>query len=80
MSFINQDERAAEMARLRTVEGLTLGEIAVRYGLSSSRVRQLINRHIYMATGRVDSRAISKAAAQIRREKAAADARACPRN
>lgn len=57
------------MARLRTVEGLTLGEIAARYGIGAERVRQLVNRHIYLTTGRLDAKAISEVAAQIRREK-----------
>jgi Sigma-70, region 4. len=36
-------ERDREMFRLRTVEGLTLDEIADRFGLHKKRVRQLLN-------------------------------------
>ncbi len=37
--------RASEMLRLREIEHLTLREIGERYGLTSERVRQILNRH-----------------------------------
>lgn len=65
------------MHRLRVVEGLTLGQIGARFGLGAERVRQLINQHLYRRTGRrIDAKAISSAAAQIRREKDLAAAHA----
>ncbi len=36
--------RAREMLRLRDEEHLTLREIAERYGITSERVRQIVNR------------------------------------
>jgi transcriptional regulator with XRE-family HTH domain len=38
-------EREQEMSRLRTVEGLTLEEIADRVGVGTERVRQLLRLH-----------------------------------
>lgn len=62
------DEREREMFRLRTVEGLTLGAIASRFGIGPERVRQLINRHVGETTGRPpDARGLSQTAKATRR-------------
>lgn len=48
MSISLQDPgRAAEMYRLRVQAGLTLQQVAERYGVSKERVRQRVNRHLY---------------------------------
>ncbi len=57
------------MYRLRTVEGMTLGEIGKRFGVGPERVRQLINRHIHQSTGQIPNPGqISRTAAEIRRQ------------
>jgi DNA-directed RNA polymerase sigma subunit (sigma70/sigma32) len=38
------DARAREMLRLRDEEHLTLREIGERYGITTERVRQIVNR------------------------------------
>lgn len=56
------------MFRLRTVEGLTLGAIAERFGVSPERARQLIADHVRQTTGRPpDTAGLSRTAKAIRR-------------
>lgn len=43
------DERAREMYRLRTVEGLTLRQLAERFQVSPERVRQLVYAYARVA-------------------------------
>lgn len=63
------DERAREMYRLRTVEGLTLRQLAQRFQVSPERVRQLLYAYA-RATGEQRSTvAISRAATAARRAK-----------
>jgi Mor family transcriptional regulator len=70
-------EREREMYRLHTVEGWTLNELARRYHVSRERVRQLLREYARERTGeRPSSRAISRMAAQARRERNLALARA----
>lgn len=62
-------ERQREMHRLRTIEGLTLGEIGARFGVGPERVRQLINRHVRHTTGQIPNPGqLSRTAAEIRRQ------------
>jgi Sigma-70, region 4 len=57
------------MYRLRTVEGLTLGEIGERFGVGPERVRQLINRHVRYTIGQIPNPGqLSRTAAEIRRQ------------
>lgn len=71
------DEREREMFRLRTVDGLTLGAIAARFGVGPERVRQLINRHVRETTGRPpDAAGLSQAAKATRRAADLAQAQA----
>lgn len=62
-------ERAHEMHRLRTVEGLTLRAIGERFGVGPERVRQIINHHINYGLGQKPNPGqISRTAAEIRRQ------------
>jgi transposase-like protein len=55
------------MYRLRTVEGLTLREVAERHGVSQSRARQIIIAYVRETTGRPAEHAqLSMAAAKAR--------------
>jgi transposase len=70
-------KREREMYRLRTVEGLTLRELARRFHLSPERVRQLLNE--YVRTGADEwpsARAMSRAATAVRRARDLARAQA----
>ena len=70
-------EREREMYHLRTVEGLTLRELARRFGLSPERVRQLLNQYVFTGTGEWPSaRAMSRAATAVRRARDLARAQA----
>lgn len=61
-------EREREVYRLRVSEGLTLRQIAQRFGIGPERVRQLLCRYVRQSTGRpVDAKAMSRAAAAVRR-------------
>jgi transcriptional regulator with XRE-family HTH domain len=61
------DERVREMYRLRTVEGLTLRQLAERFQVSPERVRQLVYAYA-RATGEQRSTvAISRVATAARR-------------
>jgi DNA-directed RNA polymerase sigma subunit (sigma70/sigma32) len=63
------DERGQEMYRLRTVEGLTLRQLAQRFQISPERVRQLVYSYA-RATGEQRSPVtISRAATAARRAK-----------
>lgn len=45
-SVPGREQRAREMLRLRTEQGLTLAAIGARFGVGRERVRQIINRHL----------------------------------
>jgi transposase len=61
-------DREREMFRLRTVEGLTLGAIAERFGVGPERTRQLINHHVRRTTERPpDPVGLTRTAKAIRR-------------
>ena len=62
--------RERERYRLHTAEGWTLNELARRYHVSRERVRQLLHEYARDSTGEPQSsRAISRMAAQARRER-----------
>lgn len=63
------DERAQEMYRLRTVEGLTLRQLAQRFQVSPERVRQLVYAYARAAGEQRSSAAISRASTATRRAK-----------
>jgi Mor family transcriptional regulator len=71
-------EREREMYQLRTVEGLTLRELARRFGLSPERVRQLVYEYARATGKQASTAAISSEAKAARRanELARAEARA----
>jgi len=74
---VGSRERAREMLRLRTEQGLTLAAIGARFGVGRERVRQIINRHLYKTTGKPpDPGALSRHAAQTRRAATVARAQA----
>jgi transcriptional regulator with XRE-family HTH domain len=70
------DERAPEMYRLRTVEGLTLRQLAQRFHVSPERVRQLVYAYARATGGEQSTVAISRAATAARRMKDLARAEA----
>lgn len=61
------DERGREMYRLRTVEGLTLRQLAERFQVSPERVRQLVYAYARVAGEQRSTVAISRAATAVRR-------------
>ncbi|MGN6373677.1 MAG: sigma factor-like helix-turn-helix DNA-binding protein [Solirubrobacteraceae bacterium] len=61
------DERAREMYRLRTVEGLTLRQLAERFQVSPERVRQLVYAYARAAGCQRSIVAISRVATAARR-------------
>jgi Mor family transcriptional regulator len=44
-------KRDEEIVRLRQVEGRTMKEIAAKYGLSGTRVAQIVNDSLHASTG-----------------------------
>lgn len=50
MSDTSFGEREREMYELRVTEGLTLRELAERYGIGPERVRQLLYRYVRQTT------------------------------
>lgn len=44
-------KRDEEIVRMRQVEGLTLTEIGAKYGLSRSRVAQIVNSALHATSG-----------------------------
>lgn len=69
-------EREREMYELRVTEGLTLRELAQRYGLGPERVRQLLYRYASQTNQLVNGKAMSRAATAARRAKDLAQAQA----
>jgi DNA-binding CsgD family transcriptional regulator len=77
MSDTSFREREREMYELRVTEGLTLRELAERYGIGPERVRQLLHRYARQTTNQpVNGRAMSRAATAARRAKDLAQAQA----
>jgi transposase len=63
-------DREREMYEQRVTEGLTLRELAQRYGVGPERVRQLLYRYASQTTNQpVNGRAMSRAATAARRAK-----------
>jgi hypothetical protein len=61
--------REYDMFRLRAVEGLTLEEIAVQYGLHRERVRQILRAHFRLGEPwAANARRKARAKARRRRE------------
>jgi transposase len=70
-------EREREIYELRVTEGLTLRELAKRFGIGPERVRQLLHDYAHQTTGQlVNGKAMSRAATAARRAKDLAQAHA----
>lgn len=71
------NERSSAVFRLRLVEGLTLGEIGERFGVSKELVRRILRKHFGLTGSPPAVKARRWAATETRRAHDLARAQAC---